>query len=268
MTFLTTLNYPDFQHPFDQLMLTGSTVMIIIALFANGRKTRIPFFDRKGGLMTYSKFAADNSFGFQVPSRLGMLLLYAPALLSNILYCFLCETSLAAILSIIHFGKRTIECLFLHRYSGSMPLASGLFIGLCIYLPISLSSCYHGSQNDNTENNNTKYYAVLLFGVGIAGNLYHHYLLATLRTPSEMTPYKIPQGGLFRFVAAPHYFFEIICWTSMSILSQHLITFSVCVAMSLYLADRARGQSEWYRNHNHLKEKYPDNRKHIVPFIY
>ena len=48
-----------------------------------------------------------------------------------------------------------------------------------------------------------------LFGVGLLGNFYHHYLLATLRSPGE-TKYKVPRGGCFEYVAAPHYFFELL----------------------------------------------------------
>lgn len=36
----------------------------------------------------------------------------------------------------------------------------------------------------------------LMFVVGQLGNLYHHYLLATLRKPGEKG-YKVPRGGLF-----------------------------------------------------------------------
>ena len=54
------------------------------------------------------------------------------------------------------------------------------------------------------------------FVVGIVGNFYHHYLLASLRRSitfnddcvvGEQERYHAPVGGGFAFVAAPHYFF-------------------------------------------------------------
>ena len=50
-----------------------------------------------------------------------------------------------------------------------------------------------------------------MFAVGSAGNLYHHHLLASLRKGGD-TGYKVPMGGLFELVAAPHYLFELVAW--------------------------------------------------------
>ena len=97
------------------------------------------------------------------------------------------------------------------------------------------------------------------------GNFYHHFLLATLRNPGEKA-YKVPTGGLFEYVAAPHYLFEIIGWYGMAIASQHSINLLTCVGMTVYLFERATAQSEW--NRKNLKDKYPLSRKHIVPFIF
>eukprot|EP00555_Chaetoceros_dichaeta_P007428 CAMPEP_0198270584 /NCGR_PEP_ID=MMETSP1447-20131203/45615_1 /TAXON_ID=420782 /ORGANISM="Chaetoceros dichaeta, Strain CCMP1751" /LENGTH=66 /DNA_ID=CAMNT_0043962685 /DNA_START=94 /DNA_END=291 /DNA_ORIENTATION=+ len=59
-----------------------------------------------------------------------------------------------------------------------------------------------------------------LFAVGIIGNFYHHYLLATLRSSGDSQSkkrYVAPNGGLFDYVAAPHYLFELILWLGISI---------------------------------------------------
>merc|ERR1712159_294153 len=71
-----------------------------------------------------------------------------------------------------------------------------------------------------------------LFAVGVIGNLYHHYLLATLRKPGEKG-YKVPRGGCFEYVAAPHYFFELLGWAGVALVSQHALSVGIFVAMTV-----------------------------------
>jgi hypothetical protein len=66
------------------------------------------------------------------------------------------------------------------------------------------------------------YPGVLVFAVGIAGNLYHHYLLSRLRSGSSGGDkgHRIPRGGLFELVTCPHYLFEIIGLFGFAMISQ------------------------------------------------
>ena len=97
------------------------------------------------------------------------------------------------------------------------------------------------------------------------GNLYHHYLLANLRKPGEKS-YKVPRGGLFEYIAALYYLFEIITWIGIAIVSQHLVNVFAVFAMLMYLAQRSKAQTEW--NRTKLKDKYPVDRKHLITFIF
>ena len=96
------------------------------------------------------------------------------------------------------------------------------------------------------------------------GNLYHHYLLATLRKPGEKG-YKVPRGGFFEYVAAPHYLFELMGWMGIVLMAQHAVTLLYFLAMAVYLADRSIGQDEWNRKKIPL---YPKNRKRMIPGVF
>jgi len=174
--------------------------------------------------------------------------------------------ALGAIMVTVHFTKRTLESLFLHKYSGSMPVSSSVNVSFG-YAAVAASMCIYSSKRESfgLDDVYMKYFILIAFAIGEIGNLHHHYLLSTLRKPGEKE-YKVPHGGLFEYVAAPHYLFEIIAFMSMTIIAQHMTIFLYFVAVVVYLCDRAVAQSEW--NRENLKGKYPLHRKHIVPFIF
>jgi hypothetical protein len=86
----------------------------------------------------------------------------------------------------------------------------------------------------------------------MAGNLYHHYLLANLRGGSKKTDgekkYVAPKGGLFNYVAAPHYFFELLGWLGIAVVAQQMNAYLVFLSMASYLSGRAYSQNGWNRS--------------------
>ena len=115
---------------------------------------------------------------------------------------------------------------------------------------------------------------LVFFCVGLAGNFYHHYLLASLRRSlssnaadgNASKKYVVPTGGLFHRVACPHYFFESVGWIGAGLFSQHIIPTMVGLAMTSYLAGRAQATTAWYRRK--LRSEYPTERGHMVPLIF
>lgn len=129
----------------------------------------------------------------------------------------------------------------------------------------------HESVNKMTSQNSLQENSILLssvlglalFTAGQAGNLYHHILLRNLRS-GEGKEYKIPAGGLFRYVNCPHYLSEITAWFGIAVLSKYLMIYSLAVFMASYLTARSLNTSRWYQ------EKIPDfpkERKSIIPFL-
>jgi very-long-chain enoyl-CoA reductase len=100
-------------------------------------------------------------------------------------------------------------------------------------------------------------------------NFYHHYLLASLRSDDSCSggKYHPPKGGLFEYVAAPHYLFELIAWAGIAIASQHLTGYLNLLSMSGYLFARSQNQNNWNRKKFDEKE-WPKSRKNLIPFLY
>ena len=105
--------------------------------------------------------------------------------------------------------------------------------------------------------------------MGLLGNFYHHYILATLRGSDSRNnrKYVAPHGGLFNYVAAPHYFFELIGWLGIAVVAQQLNAFLVFTSMTSYLSGRAVNHNMWNKKKFDDAE-WPESRKNLVPFIF
>lgn len=117
-------------------------------------------------------------------------------------------------------------------------------------------------------------YGLSAFIIGEIGNLYHHYLLSTLRKESgkgetktalpTKSNYSVPKGALFEFVTMPHYLFELIAWLGIAIISQDFNVFMVFASMFTYLLTRAKATKIWYLKN---VDNYPSERKVLIPFL-
>ncbi len=103
----------------------------------------------------------------------------------------------------------------------------------------------------------------LLFWTGFIINKHSDHVLINLRKPGE-TGYKIPIGGMFRFVSAPNYLGEIIQWGGWALACYNLGALSFFVWTVANLAPRAFAVHRWYQEK--FKE-YPSERRAIIPFI-
>jgi len=241
----------------------------------------------RGNHMAYSKFwhvvAAGAGGGKQrqrgggggalLKSRDGMLVAYAPALAAaaaSFAVPGAVEGARAQILSAalaVHFLKRVLEVLFVHRYSGSMPLDTAVTIGTS-YLLSTVTMIYaqhlsHGLPDPPVD---LLYPGVVVFAVGIAGNFYHHYLLSRLRADGGggEKGYKIPRGGLFELVTCPHYLFEITGFFGFAMIGQTVYALAVATGTAAYLAGRSCATRRWYES---KFEEFPARIKALVPFL-
>jgi len=213
--------------------------------------------------MRYSKF----NLGAGVPSRLGMFILYfLPVLVATV--CALPYLAHASAIQwvvfgavLFHFGKRTLEVLFVHKYSGKIqPFTWGVIISAYALMGGLISWL----NAETIPAMDALFYAGIIFIIiGEAANFYHHKLLAGLRQKEE--GYHIPRGGWFEYATCPHYFFELLAWLGITLISRHLFTLLVFIAMLGYLTARSVKTRQWYVERF---ANYPKERKFMIPFIF
>lgn len=103
----------------------------------------------------------------------------------------------------------------------------------------------------------------VIFLIGFRINTHSDSILRNLLKPGE-TGYKIPHGGLFKYVSGANYLGELIEWTGFAIATWCLPSVVFVIWTAANLAPRAISSHKWY------KEKfpeYPKDRKALIPFI-
>lgn len=104
---------------------------------------------------------------------------------------------------------------------------------------------------------------LLLFGLGMAINLWADSRLFALRKPGE-TGYKIPRGGLYEYVVSPNYLGEILEWIGWAVMTWSGAGFAFALYTMANLVPRALEHRRWYL------EQFPDfprGRKAVFPGI-
>ncbi|MFT5681979.1 MAG: protein-S-isoprenylcysteine O-methyltransferase Ste14 [Myxococcota bacterium] len=103
----------------------------------------------------------------------------------------------------------------------------------------------------------------VVFVVGMRINRQSDNILLALREPGSRE-YKIPRGGLFRYVSAPNYLGEILEWIGWAIATWSLPGLAFALYTIANLLPRALTNHRWYQ------EKFPDypvERKALIPGI-
>jgi len=104
----------------------------------------------------------------------------------------------------------------------------------------------------------------IVFVTGAVINKHADTVLINLRKPNE-TGYKIPQGGLFKYISCPNLFGEVIEWLGFAILTWSLPGLAFFVWTFANLVPRALSHHKWYLNNF---EDYPEKRKAVIPFVW
>ncbi|XP_076234206.1 very-long-chain enoyl-CoA reductase [Calliopsis andreniformis] len=176
----------------------------------------------------------------------------------------------AAICWSIHYAKRLLETLFVHRFShATMPLRN-LFKNCSYYWLFAMYVAYHVNHPLFTAPSKLQFYVgVAMFTLCEVGNLSVHLALRNLR-PAGSTVRKIPVPTkniftvLFNFVSCPNYTYEIGSWIGFTIMTSCLPAGLFTLAGAYQMTIWALGKHKAYK-----KEfaQYPKSRKAIFPFI-
>jgi 3-oxo-5-alpha-steroid 4-dehydrogenase 1 len=104
----------------------------------------------------------------------------------------------------------------------------------------------------------------LVFLAGFITNLHSDHIIRNLRMPRE-TVYKIPYGGMFKYVSSPNYLGEITEWVGWAIMTWSIPGLIFAGWTFANLAPRARSNHLWYIK---TFPDYPKNRKALIPFVF
>jgi 3-oxo-5-alpha-steroid 4-dehydrogenase 1 len=103
-----------------------------------------------------------------------------------------------------------------------------------------------------------------LFLAGFVINRWADHSLHNLRKTGD-SGYKIPDGGLYRWISCPNYFGEILTWVGWAVATWSLPGLAFAVFTIANLAPRARAHHLWYRKQF---ADYPPQRKALVPAVW
>lgn len=177
---------------------------------------------------------------------------------------------------IIHFVKREIETLFVHRFSAAtMPvsnvfrnsafywLAGGLLVSLFVYSPASLAAKVPDEGALTTDWLNLAGLALYVFGE--VSNAIVHLNLASLRRPGG-TERGIPTGYGFGLVTCPNYFFEVVAWIGVLLVSRSWTIPAYMVNGIYYMRLWAMQKEKAYRRD--FGDKYKKKRYVMLPGLF
>ncbi|KAI5295476.1 3-oxo-5a-steroid 4- dehydrogenase, partial [Ascosphaera acerosa] len=169
----------------------------------------------------------------------------------------------------LHFIKRELETIFVHRFGiATMPawnifrnsahywLLSGVNIAYWVYSPTAKAATA-------APNPYLLYPGLALFVLGELANFNCHLALKNLRKPGSNAR-EIPRGFGFDVVTCPNYFFEIVAWLGIWLVSG--CSWSVLIFISvggytMYLW--AKGKEKRYRKL--FGDKYKKKRSVMIP---
>jgi len=165
---------------------------------------------------------------------------------------------------LFHFTRRIFEICVVNSYSRPTPLSALLSIAV-LYSAAAVVCGFFQVRTVAQPSELLIVLGGLTFVFGELLNGYHHWLLARIRASGAAT-YSLPRGGLFRWVASPHYLGEIFSFLGYAMMSDLLPVWGTALAVTAYLSARANSTREWYRRQ--MPRQIPSGWRRLVPFVY
>lgn len=221
----------------------------------------------------YGRFAR-LGWGPSIPARLGWMIMESPAVLLPA-YIFFKTSGLNDLILVLffliwqlHYFHRAF--IYPFRKTGGHKPFPLLLVGLAIVF--NLMNGYINSYEVFVYNSYEKDWCYqwpfiigsTLFFIGFFLNKQSDAILSALRQPGE-TRYSMPFGGAFKWVSNPHYLGELLEWCGWAVLTWSVAGWAFVAYTFANLAPRALAHHRWYVA---TFEKYPAERKILIPFIW
>ncbi|KAJ7280367.1 3-oxo-5-alpha-steroid 4-dehydrogenase-domain-containing protein [Mycena rebaudengoi] len=177
---------------------------------------------------------------------------------------------------LLHFSKRLLETMFVHRFShATMPLfnlfknsahyyfLSGIFLAYDIYRPAFSAPAVAGTWRDGPLL--TVAWAVWAYAQ--LSNLHTHLTVRALR-PAGTTTRAVPMGYGFSApfnLSVPNYFFELLAWGAVCAMSGSIAAGLFWAVSAVQITFWAQKKHAAYKRE--FGDKYPRGRKALFPGI-
>jgi protein-S-isoprenylcysteine O-methyltransferase Ste14 len=214
-----------------------------------------------------------SGWGPTIAARPGWILMESPAVLLFVCVFVIGQkaTQFVPLLLLclwqFHYVYRALIYPFrLSNTAHRMPLSIvGMAIGFnCINAYVNARWISHfGDYTDAWIASPAFMLGVVIFFVGWVINRHADRVLLRLRGVGE-SRYRIPRGGLYRFVSCPNYLGEMLQWIGWAVLTWSAAGLAFAVFSIANLLPRAIANHRWYRREF---AGYPGNRKALVPFL-
>ncbi len=229
----------------------------------------------------YGRFASPK-MGLSLHPKLGWWLMELPATVVFVWFylrgpqAFEPMPLVLGLIWMIHYGNRgwffplALRAARKRRSTFSVSvMAMGMFVtAIHGYLNAELFTRYGTWLNDAWFRDPRFLVGLAIYYSGFFIILRSEWIMRNLRDPVKLeageAEYKIPYGGLFRYVSSPQYFGELIAWAGFTILTWGLPGLMIFLISAANLVPRAFATHRWYR------EKFPDyprERKVLIPNV-
>jgi len=257
--------------------LVALELLLAIATFAGLRFVRAP----------YGRYATDR-WGPTVPARIGWLVMESPAALVFAGF-YLTGAHRADLVPLIllvlwqtHYVYRAFVYPWRLRGSTRMPVVIALMAVAFNLLNGYINARWVAQYGDYPARwlADPRFLAgTVLFVAGLAVNRDADRRLRALRAagdargagPSQRSTgetagsgYRIPHGGLYRWVSCPNYLGEIVQWFGWALLSWSPAGLAFAVYTTANLLPRGIDHHAWYRDRF---DGYPAERRAVIPFL-
>ena len=216
---------------------------------------------------------ARGGWGPDVSARLGWVAMESPSVIVFATIYFLGDQALQAAPLVlfalwqIHYLNRAFVFPFrLHATSKRVPvlIASMAILFNCLNSYINARWVSQFSSYSESWLTSTPFLiGMLCFVVGWSTNQHADAVLLRLRSPDD-GGYKIPRGGLYRWVSCPNYLGEMLEWVGWAIATWSLAGAAFAVFTIANLLPRAIAHHRWYRQQF---AEYPRARRALIPYL-
>ncbi|TXT67702.1 MAG: 3-oxo-5-alpha-steroid 4-dehydrogenase [Promethearchaeota archaeon] len=221
----------------------------------------------------YGQHYKKEKWGSAVNDRVGWVIMEIPTVIVYIVLYFMGNyhfeffTILFSSLFLMHYGYRTFIFPMLIRGKNKMPITIIIFGMMFNTANAYLQGRWINTLYKYQINHLINPFFIIgisIFVIGFSIHAHSDHIIRNLRKPGE-NEFKIPKGGMFKYVSCPSYLGEITEWCGWWLMTLSLSGFVFFLWTFFNLSPRARSNHKWYLT---TFPEYPENRKALIPFIY